>query len=196
MYITTITTRSVRSTARFHSITIAIRVPAKGTTTPARFAYLSTRVMPVSISCLATHFLRQSTAWRPRTYKLSTIHGAVDHPARERHRRQAIDRVAEQHPGLELVQQVLEVVALGAGEAAAAAAADAHQRDQPPALGRGQAQHVVAGQQGHLGRRQQLEHRNAPEPGDAAGGLADGHVHETRGHTSSLGSRPARPATH
>src|SRR6201995_5398275 len=118
MYMTTRMIRSVRSTARFHSITIATSVPTNGSTTPARLAVRSIRVTQTRVSHVQSRIsCTIARSDNRKTYTLGTILWPEHQPAWERHRRQAIDGLADEAPGLELAQQALELDALVLGQA-------------------------------------------------------------------------------
>ena len=192
MYMTTSTIRSVRSTARFHSITIATSVPTNGTTTPARFAVRSTRVTRTEFLMYNRAFLAGLRGpWRPEFRRYERFLG----PNTSRRGSGTGDRRLIASPtssrGWSLASRPIELVALVVGQTAAPAAPDAHEDDEAPALGRTEPDRGGRGPAGPARpRTSSLTTGMRRSPGTRSEALPRVMLNRPEGTCSSLGTRP------
>lgn len=128
---------------------------------------------PVRRASGAPRMNRRGTRGREPRVRLRSAPAAADDPLGEWEGRDPVDGLAGEQAGLEPGNQLGELVALGGPQPARSPVGGADEHDEPAALGGGQAQDVVTGEQPDLGDREQLEDGDAAQPGNASRGAPE-----------------------
>jgi REP element-mobilizing transposase RayT len=134
------------------------------------------------------HMIAPATAPAPASVAAGTLHEA----SRERDGRELVSGHAGEEPRFDLRDESGQLLPLGDGQVAAPPLSAPDQLDQPPPLLPVEPPDVVAGEDGDLRDRDQLEHRQPPQtgqPGDHAGDEASGHDHELPDRAANHASR-------